>query len=473
MLKDILEKVKNDENNLKLIEKSSDILIDIHGHDLANDYLSLEEDEKTLLLKILPLESISDLLIYLPKEDAVNTLINNFDDETKIEIINLMPVDDAVDFLQEYPEKNNKSFIIKHLKYSKKIKDLIVYEDDEVGAYMTTQFIKLNENWDLKIASKELVRNAPQSETITTLFVVDNQDKFIGTLPLKKLIKSQMPMLISDIVEKDIPTVLNTSDIEEAANDLNNYNLLALPVIDEENHLLGILTLDDIIDVYEEEAQEDFEKLASIPDTEISKNDSPFIQALKRLPWLIILLILNIPNTLLSESIGAPLAGIAILVVLQPLMLDSPGNVATQTLALTLVKINKEGKLKLKDFIKESLSGFFTAIIMGIFSFAVAFVFILIFTKINPSSLPSTKPAIQNMGVINYSLMFAGISGISILIILMFSPLLGMIIPLTLKLIKIDPATASGPFITTLSDIISVGIYFGIAQLLLRIGGLL
>lgn len=471
MLKDILEKVKNDENNLKLIEKSSDILVDIHGHDLANEYLSLEEDEKALLLKILPLESISDLLIYLPKEEAVNTLINNFDDQTKIEIINLMPVDDAVDFLQEYPEENNKSYIIKHLKYSKKIKDLIVYDDDEVGAYMTTQFIKLNENWDLKISSKELVRNAPQSETITTLFVVDDEEKFVGTLPLKKLIKSQMPMLISDIVEKDIPTVLNTSDIEEAANDLNNYNLLALPVIDEENHLLGILTLDDIIDVYEEEAQEDFEKLASIPDTEVSKNDSPFIQALKRLPWLIILLILNIPNTLLSESIGAPLAGIAILVVLQPLMLDSPGNVATQTLALTLVKLNK-GKLKFKDFFKESLSGFFTALIMGIFSFAVAFVFILVFTKINPSSLPKLT-GFKDINIVKYSLMFAGISGISILIILMFSPLLGMIIPLTLKLIKVDPATASGPFITTLSDIISVGIYFGIAQLLLRVGGLI
>lgn len=458
--------------SLNDIEKLNSELIDIHGHDLADDFLSLSEDDKILCINLLNSINLSDLVSYLPLEDSVK-ILDHLNDNTKIiNMINEMAVDDAVDLLQEY-ENPNKDYIIQNLKYAKKVKDLINYKDDEVGAYMTSEFILLNKDWDVKKASKELIKNAELSEDITTLYVVDSNNKFLGSIPLRKLVKAQMPKLVSDLIENDVLPVLNTSNVEIAVDDLKNYNLYSIPVVDMSNNLLGILTLDDVIDIFEDESDEDLLKLASLPASiEISRKRDILYTALKRIPWLLILVLLNIPNTMLANSFASTLAGISIIVILEPLMLSSAGNVATQTLALTLIELSKEGKIKFKAFYKEAASGFYTALSMSIFSFIMSFLITFIFFKITNSSMPtnnnftSFKPEI-------ILLVFSSIVSISIFIIILFAPIVGMIVPMFFKLIKIDPAYASGPFITTTFDIVSVGIYFSIANIMLKVVGMI
>ena len=231
-----------------------------------------------------------------------------------------------------------------------------------------------------------------------------------------------------------------------------------MPVIDEENQLIGILTLDDALDVAALEAEEGFHQFAALPSKDETRG--PLKTALYRFPWLAVLMILSIPLISFTDLMTSAIAGIAILVFFQPLMLDSPGNVSTQTLAIALKAISNEGKMKGKDILKEISSGLITGLILGVIAFLISFLFVLV-TNISPNiQLDYHK--------VEVALIFASILGGSLAIVVAISPLLAIGIPHLLKLLKIDPAVASGPFITTIIDLFSALVYFGIATLILR-----
>ncbi len=429
---------------------------ELHSHDIAIDLMELELNEREQVYRFLSNEQMAEVVSYLDPEIAVD-ILEEFDINKQREILDEMTVDDAVDILQAYSDEALRDDIIETLIEREDIKEFIKYDEDTVGAYMNNDFVVIYPEMDVKEAVTSLITQAPEAETINTLFVIDENEKLLGAVNLKRLVKARSPKLIKEIMIQ-VPTAKDDTLINKAVFDMKNYEVFELPVIDEDNELVGILTLDDVLDIAVEEAEEGFQQFAALPSRDTSRGILK--TALYRLPWLMILIILSIPLISFTDIMAGATAGIAILVFFQPLMLDSPGNVSTQTLAIALKSISNEGKMKSKDVAKEISSGLMTGVTLGLIAFAISLLFVLISGVPDHVQLAHTDFEI--------ALIFASILGGSLLVVVTVSPLLAIGIPHLLKLIKVDPAVASGPFITTIIDLFSALVYFGLATIILR-----
>ncbi|MGI6787579.1 MAG: magnesium transporter [Acholeplasmataceae bacterium] len=456
----MIKKLLSKQLNKKEFQKEID---EMHAYDIAEDLLELTLEERDKLYRFLTVEQIAEIITYLDPEFAAE-ILEEFDKERQTEIFDEISVDDAVDILQAYEDDELRDEIIESLDEAEDVKEFLKYDDNLVGAYMSNEYVYIYPNMDVKEATTSLINQAHEAESINLLFVIDEDDNYLGAVNLKALVKARSPKLIEEIMI-NIPTVEDDLPITEAVYDMKNYELYELPVVNNENKLLGILTLDDIIDVAAEEAEEDFSRLAALP-VSIEPTQGRIKTALQRLPWLIVLLVLFIPLMSFSELMIGGLGGIAILAFFQPLMLSSPGNVSTQTLAVALKAIANEGGMKRKDVIKEFISSLITALFLGLITFVISFLFVYL-TQLG---LPASASMYSNLEV---ALMFATIIGGSLTIVVSAVSLLAMFIPHLLKLLKIDPAIASGPFITTLIDLFSTFVYFGLATIILRGVGLI
>lgn len=307
---------------------------------------------------------------------------------------------------------------------------------------MTTEFVSLSANQTVRSAMYILKDEAPRAETIYYVYVVDEEKKLIGVISLRDLIVSDDDTMISEITNDRVVSVSVGEDQEEVARKIKDYNFLAVPVVDFQNHLLGIITVDDVMDVMDEEASDDYSKLAAVSDMDnIDRN--PVSAARKRLPWLIILLFLGMLTASLIGRFEDTLDQVAILAVFIPLIAGMAGNTGTQALAVAVRGIatgdlEKENKMKL--IIREAGTGLITGGTCGVLVALVIYLW--------------------------QGNFFLGVLvGISILFTLIVATLAGALIPLFMHRMKIDPAVASGPFITTINDIISILIYFGMATL--------
>jgi magnesium transporter len=325
---------------------------------------------------------------------------------------------------------------------AKEIKDLLHYEEYTAGSIMTTEFVSLSANQTVRSAMYILKDEAPRAETIYYVYVVDEEKKLIGVISLRDLIVSDDDTMISEITNDRVVSVSVGEDQEEVARKIKDYNFLAVPVVDFQNHLLGIITVDDVMDVMDEEASDDYSKLAAVSDMDnIDRN--PVSAARKRLPWLIILLFLGMLTASLIGRFEDTLDQVAILAVFIPLIAGMAGNTGTQALAVAVRGIatgdlEKENKMKL--IIREAGTGLITGGTCGVLVALVIYLW--------------------------QGNFFLGVLvGISILFTLIVATLAGALIPLFMHRMKIDPAVASGPFITTINDIISILIYFGMATL--------
>ncbi len=435
MLKDILQKDKKQ----ILVE-----LEEIHGYDLAQSFLELSYDEKEKLYTIVNNDMLAEIVSYLEPEMGAS-ILQEFDLVKQKDLIENMEPDDAVDIIQEM-DKEDQEALISVLDNQNEVLSLIQYDDDETGSAMTNLVIKLKADLDVKQATKIVIKEAPDVETISTLFVVDEADKFLGIVTLKRLLKAKVPTTINELIEEH-PYVYDIDPIIETISKIRNYAIYEMPVLDEYQRLLGIVTLDDALDIYEEEAQEDFEKLAALPET---KDKNVFKTAMHRIPWLLMLLAISIPISLVTSMFEEILAAVAVLIIFQPLISGSAGNVATQTLAVTLKMLAKNEQGIAKNSIREIVTGMINGLVIGIIAFCVTF----IFTSINDS-------------LTDIPLTIAFVVGLSLWLTVLVAPIIAVIVPITLKLIKVDPAVASGPFITTIIDISAISLYFGLATLLL------
>lgn len=437
MLKDLLQKDKKQ----ILIE-----LEDIHGYDLAQSFLELSDEEKEKLYKIVNNEVLAEIVSYLEPDVGASVLLE-FDLVKQKDLIENMEPDDAVDIIQEM-DQDDQNALLSVLDDKDDVLSLIHYDDDETGSAMTNLLIRLKADLDVKQATKILIKQAPDVETISTLFVVDDDDKFLGIVGLKKLLKAKMPTTIFELIEEH-PYVFDKDPIIETIRKIRNYAIYEMPVLNEEQKLLGIVTLDDALDIYEEEAQEDFEKLAALPET---TDKNVFKTAMHRIPWLLMLLAISIPISLVTSMFEEILAAVAVLIIFQPLISGSAGNVATQALAVTLKMLSKDEGGVAKNSLREIVTGMINGLVIGLAAFGITF----IFTSINKS-------------LTDIPLTIALVVGLSLWLTVLIAPMIAVIVPITLKLFKIDPAVASGPFITTIIDISAISLYFGLATLL--IGG--
>lgn len=416
--------------------------LELHPYDQAAFFGELDDETRTKVYNFLSPEEMAELFENLEADDEdFKDVLAQMNPNYAADMLSNMYADDAVDVLNELDKDQVASYLtIMDEEAAQEIKDLLHYEEYTAGSIMTTEFIAISAHQTVRSAMYILKNKAPQAETIYYLFVIDEEKRLAGVISLRDLIVADDETMISEIMNERVVSVSVGEDQEEVARMMRDYNFLALPVVDFQNHLLGIITVDDIIDVMDEEASDDYSKLAGIADLD-TMDRNPFSAAKKRLPWLIILLFLGMFTASLIGRFEETLNKVAILAVFIPLIAGMAGNTGTQALAVAVRGIatgDLEKESKWNIIVREAGTGLITGSICGILV-----TFVVYFWQ--------------------GDLFLGALVGISIFITLIIATLAGSLVPLLMHRLKIDPAVASGPFITTINDIISILIYFGIA----------
>ncbi|MFJ8267565.1 magnesium transporter [Peribacillus asahii] len=416
--------------------------IELHPYDQAQFYTHISEELRAVLYRYVAPKEMAELFenIEIDEEDYEKFLAE-MDPVYVADMLSHMYADDAADVLHELNEEQASNYLtMMDDEAAQEVQELLGYKEYTAGSLMTPEFISVEANDTVSFAMKTLKQEAPNAETIYYVFVTDTNKKLLGVLSLRTLIVAPDDAVIEDLMDDRVVSVLVTEDQEEVAHKMRDYNLLAVPVVDEKHHLLGIITVDDIIDVMDEEASDDYSKLAGVSDLD-SVDKSPLSAAKKRLPWLIILLFLGMMTASLIGQFEEALSQKAILAVFIPLIGGMAGNTGTQALAVAVRGIATgdlihESKWKL--VMREAGTGLITGAICGVVVTGIVYVW-------------------------QQDLLLGALVGASIFITLIVATLAGSLVPLFMHKMKIDPAVASGPFITTINDIISILIYFGLA----------
>lgn len=412
----------------------------LHPYEQATFFIEQEKELRERLYGYLSPDEFAEIIESMEIEDTLD-YFKEMDPRFSAAILSALPADDAVDILNFLGKEEVVSFLTSMDEdAANEIKSLLHYEEKTAGSIMTTEFVVLNALDTVQEVMQYLKEKAPDAETIYYLYVVDNDKRLVGVISIRDLIVADNDDLIKEIMSEKVIAVSVAKDQEEVAQLFRDYDFLAVPVVDFQNHLLGIITVDDILDVMQEEASEDYSMLAGVSDDE-KHTDSAFQSAKKRLPWLIILLFLGMFTASLIARFEDTLNQVAVLAIFIPLIAGMAGNSGTQSLAVAVRGIStgdyqKQGKFKM--ILREACTGLITGSVSG---FIIA-------------------------GVIYFwqGNVFLGlIVGVSIMASLVVATLAGALIPLLMERLKIDPAVASGPFITTINDIISIIIYFGMA----------
>lgn len=421
----------------------------LHGYDIAELYNSLVPLEKKELFETISIEDKATLITYLDPEQAGN-LLKELEPALITKIFKYLEPDDLVDIINEVDEEVSQLWVsyldTETVEDFHSLKD---YEDDEAGSIMSTNIISLTTDMEVKDAMRLLIKEAPNVETIQTLFVIDKYNSFLGVVPLKKLIKAKSPMTIDKLYETSL-FVFDGDDVDEVSMLIQEEGIYQMPVLSNKHELLGMITLDDAIDAYEIEAIEDVRKLSALSEPEKA---GVFKSALSRLPWLFLLLIMTLPIAVIMSGFENVIAVYTILIMFQPLILDVSGNLGTQSLSTSLIVMNLDLDIKYRRHFKdEMLSSVYIGIIMGLSGFVFSYLFVLL------------SPTITYNGLI-----FSGTIGITLFLSIVISTLFATLIPKLLEMLNFDPANASGPLITTIVDISSIIIYYGLATLLIEV----
>ncbi|HLR02819.1 MAG TPA: magnesium transporter [Virgibacillus sp.] len=414
--------------------------LDLHPYEQSMFYVEQSKENRMKMYAYLSPDEVADMIEHIDWEDT-REYITEMDPRFASMVFAEMATDDAVDILNELEKDKVASYLtIMDEESADEIKQLLHYEEKTAGSIMTTEFVSIDKTQNVKETMKQLKEEGPDAETIYYLYVVDEDKHLVGVLSLRDLIVSEEETLISDIMSEKVVAVSVAKDQEEIATMMRDYDFLAVPVVDFQNHLLGIITVDDILDVMDEEASDDYSKLAAVADVD-KPDDSPFKAAKKRLPWLIILLFLGMLTASLIDQFEDTLEQVATLAIFIPLIAGMAGNTGTQSLAVAVRGIatgdyGKQKKMVL--MLKETGTGLITGSVCGVVIVLVIYVWKQEF--------------------------FLGLLvGAALLVTLTIATLSGSVIPLIMNKLKIDPAVASGPFITTINDLISTFIYFGLA----------
>jgi len=320
------------------------------------------------------------------------------------------------------------------------IKALLHYEEHTAGSIMTTEYVTVPQNSTVRSGMTILRNEAPGAETIYYVFVVDDDNRLTGVVSLRDLIIADEDTLISSIMSERVVSVLVSEDQEEVARMIKDYNFLAVPVVDFQQHILGIITVDDIIDVLDEEASDDYSKLAAVSNMDTFDKNS-FSAAKKRLPWLLILLVLGMLTANLIDLFTETISKVALLAAFIPLIAGTAGNSGTQALAVAVRGIatrDVEDESKFKLLLREAGTGLITGLFCAVFVVGLIYVW-------------------------KHEFIIGLLVGAAILVSIFVATISGSFIPLFMHKMGVDPAVASGPFITTLNDLLSTLIYLGLA----------
>jgi len=402
-----------------------------------------ELDPKTALMvfRMLPKETAVDVFAYLDSETQKN--ISQLVNEHELKaILDELFFDDMIDFLEEMPANVVKKILQNTTETRRSlINQFLNYPDNSVGSIMTIEFVDLKKEMTVKAALEKIRRIALEKETIYTCYVMDGERHLEGMVSLKDLVISDPEKKIAEIMREDLVSVTTFDSDEEAAALMQRYNLLALPVVDHENRLVGIVTFDDMMDALEDAVTEDIHRMATVGELNTSVvNAKPWMLLKSRLPWLLVLVFVNILSGAGMAFFEDTIQSIVALVFFLPLLIDSAGNAGSQSSAL-IIRSMAVGDVELEDWAKLLRKELAVAIPLGLLL-----------------GLASSL-----IGIIRADVGVALVVGLSMAVVVLVGSLVGLLLPFLLKKLNLDPATASGPLVTSIADIMGVMIYFSIA----------
>ncbi len=432
-------------------EELLDKISNYHENDIAGALEKLNTEERKKIYPILGEEMVSDIFTYIDDPDEYLTELQP---EMMVKVLSKMDADDVVDILDEM-EDEDKSQIVGMLdeETGNDIKLILSYSQDEIGSKMTTNFIEISKNLSIRQATRELITQAGENDNIGTIYVVDENGDYYGAIDLKDLIIARDGANLEDIISTSYPFVNDHELIADCIERIKEYEEDSIPVVAENGKILGVITSQDIVEVVDDEMGEDYAKLAGLT-AEEDLNEKTTESMKKRLPWLVILLFLGMAVSSVVGVFETVVAVLPIVICFQSLILDMAGNVGTQSLAVTIRVLMDENLTTSEKFglvIKETRVGLANGLFLGILAFIFIGVYIIVFKH----------------NTVTNSFLISGCVGVSLLVAMIMSSLVGTLIPMLFHKIKIDPAVASGPLITTVNDLVAVVTYYGLAWVLL------
>lgn len=421
----------------------------LHPADIAELFQSLDIKEAEWAFNLIDdKEKKADVLMELDEEDR-KKLLENMDPEQIGHFIDLLDTDDAVDLIQELDEEDREEVIlnIEDMEQAGDIVDLLQYDEDTAGGLMGTELIKVNENLSMPDCLKEMRRQAEELDDIYYVYVVDDDRRLKGVLPLKKMITHPAVSKIKHVMQTDPVSVHADTPIADVAIDFEKYDLVAMPVVDSIGRLVGQITVDDVMDEVREQSERDYQ-LASGISSDVDADDSVFAQTKARLPWLLIGVLGGIVSSLILAGFEAQLAAVTALALFIPLIGGTGGNVGVQASAIVVQGL-ANGRLDIKEAWRQVgrsvLISLLNAVVISVVMFFYCFF---------------TQPG-------DYAVMWA--VSVSLFVIVIFSTVFGTLVPLTLERLKVNPALATGPFIQITNDVVGLMIYVGLSICMLKL----
>lgn len=430
------------------------LLVEENPADVAEIISELGDKEIPLVFRILPKDLAGEAFSYM-ENDKQELLLNSFNDFELREIFNELWLDDTVDIIEEMPA-NVVTRILKNTSPNvrRQINELLKYPEDSAGSIMTVEYVSLNRELTVEQCFNKIRRESIDKETVYTCYVTEKR-KLVGTVSVKDLFMADMDAVVSDIMETNVISVDAYEDKEVVAQTFSKYGMLAIPIVDKDGRIVGIVTVDDAIDVMEEEATEDIERMAAI-----TSNDKPYLKTgvmsiwLTRIPWLLLLMLSATFTGIIINSFEDALSVFPVLISFIPMLMGTGGNAGGQSSA-TVIRGMAVGEIELKDILRVLWKELRIALLCGVTLAVVGYAKIIL---------------IDNMLLgMNVSYMEMAVVSLTLVVTVFAAKLVGCSLPILAKAVKLDPAVMASPFITTIVDVLSLIVYFFIAMKILEI----
>ena len=446
---------------LKMVEDKKystlrDILVTMNPADIAGIFNSLDDKRIPLMFRLLPKELAAETFVEMEPEDQ-ELLIQGFSDNELKEVLDELYVDDAVDIIEEMPANVVRRILSQaDPEMRQSINQILRYPENSAGAWMTTEYVSLRPNMTVEEAILRIRRQGVDKETIYTCYVTKDR-KLLGIVTVKDLLLAEDDeMLISDLMITDLISVNTLTDQEEVARIFSKYDFIALPVVDKENRMVGIVTVDDAIDVMEEEATEDIELMGGMLPSEDTYLRSSVWELFKnRIPWLLFLMLSATFTGLIINSFEGALAAQAALTAFIPMLMGTGGNSGSQS-SVTIIRALSLDEVEFSDLPRVVWKEIRTAVLCGAALAVVCFIKIWLVDR-------------MLFGNTNISLMVDAVVCLAMFVTVLLAKTVGAVLPMVAKVLKLDPAVMASPFITTIVDAVSLLIYFVVAKALLKI----
>lgn len=429
-------------------EAFRELFLRLHDRDQHEVFHLLYPDKKRKISEFLTPEEFAEIFEWMETEDQ-EAAVQYLPDEYMAEVFNFMAADDVARFLSESEDTDNQTLLaMMDDEESQRVQELLSYEAETAGSIMTKEYIAIHHTQSMSEVVKRLRKIGREAETIYYLYVIDDKDRLVGVLSLRDLLLSPEDEIVENIMFNQVVSVKVSDDQEQVARIIQDYDLLAIPVLDMNGTMQGIVTVDDVMDIIEEETTEDFNEFAAISrGDEDRRKPSPLSTAKSRIPWIVVLLFLGMITGGLIGIFEETLESVVLLAAFMPIMMGTAGNVGTQSLAVAVRNLTIDDERDKESFIQTIKNELGAGMIMGLIA-GIVMIGIVVVVYGNP--------------------VLAFIIAVSMFITVSLATVIGTTIPTIINKFKIDPAVASGPFITTINDSLSLIIYFTIATMLIE-----